>query len=228
MINGLLHILFPNCCLSCDTSLLAEEKYLCLECLANLPKTNFHLEKNNSVERSFWGRVPLQQAFSYLYFLEEGMTRKLLHNIKYNGDKELAEFLGASYGAQLQEQIPDLYFDGILAVPLHISKFRKRGFNQSEEFAKGLSNATGIPNLSHLTKRNKATDTQTRKSRIERWQNVSEIFSVNAELKNKKHTPHFLLVDDVITTGATMESFANSIIQSLDCKVSIASIAYAV
>jgi len=166
VINGLLHILFPNCCLSCDTSLLTEEKYLCLECLSNLPKTNFHLEHNNKVERTFWGRVPLQKAFAYLYFLEDGMTRKLLHSIKYNGDKELAEYLGASYGAQLQEQVPDLYFDGILAVPLHISKYRKRGFNQSEEFAKGLSNATGIPNLSHLTRRNKVTETQTRKSRI--------------------------------------------------------------
>jgi ComF family protein len=204
------------------------EKYLCLNCQANLPKTNFHLQRNNSVERSFWGRVQIQKAFSYLYFQEGGITRKLMHSIKYDGDKELAEYLGNSYGSQLLEQIPDMYFDGILAVPLHSSKFRKRGFNQSEEFAKGISNSTGIPNLSHLAKRNIATDTQTRKSRLERWQNVSDIFSISSELKDKTLSPHYLLVDDVITTGATMESFANCLINSLDCKVSIASIAYAV
>jgi ComF family protein len=151
-----------------------------------------------------------------------------MHSIKYNGDKELAEYLGNSYGSQLIEQIPEMYFDGILAVPLHVSKFRKRGFNQSEEFAKGLANSTGIPNMSHLTKREIATETQTRKSRLDRWQNVSDIFSISSELKSKKNSPHFLLVDDVITTGATMESFANCLINSLDCKVSIASIAYAI
>jgi ComF family protein len=228
VLNGLLHILFPNCCLACDKALLGSEKYLCLNCQANLPKTNFHLHQNNIVERTFWGRIPIQRAFSYLYFHEGGMTRKLMHSIKYNGDKELAEYLGNSYGSQLIEQIPEMYFDGILAVPLHVSKFRKRGFNQSEEFAKGLANSTGIPNMSHLTKREIATETQTRKSRLDRWQNVSDIFSISSELKSKKNSPHFLLVDDVITTGATMESFANCLINSLDCKVSIASIAYAI
>lgn len=208
---------------------MKSEKYLCLACLANLPFTRFHLEPGNLVEKCFWGRIPLRQAFSYLYFREGGLTRNLLHRIKYQGDKELAAHLGFVYGSRLLEDIPDLYFDAILAVPLHPSRQRKRGFNQSHEFAEGLSAATGIPNRSNLVKREVATATQTRKNRESRWLNVDSIFSVNKQLTEQNHSPHFLLVDDVITTGATMESFAASVLNVLpECRISVASIAYAV
>jgi len=164
-----------------------------------------------------------------LYFKESGITRKILHQIKYEGEKELAMHLGFVYGSHLMEDIPNLYFDGIVAVPLHPARQRKRGFNQSNEFAKGLSEATGIPNLSHLVRRNISTKTQTKKTRMERWQNVNSIFSVKKELIDKNHFGHYLLVDDVITTGATLESFGNSFLSAMNgAKLSIASIAYAI
>jgi len=229
VLGGLIHLFYPNTCLGCRNGLLKSESYLCISCLSKLPYTQFHLQQGNLVEKCFWGRVPLHQAFSYLYFRDKGMTRNLLHRIKYQGDKELATHLGFVYGSRLKEDIPELYYDGILAVPLHPARLRKRGFNQSHEFAEGLSAATAIPNLSHLARREVATSTQTRKNRESRWLNVDSIFSVNKQLADQNHAPHFLLVDDVITTGATMESFAASVLNVLpDCRLSVASIAYAV
>lgn len=153
------------------------------------------------------------------------MTQKLLHELKYKGNEELATFLGEIYAERIKKTIENHRIDSIVAIPLHNSKLRKRGYNQSLAFANGLSNHLQIDNLSEALVRTKATDTQTKKSRTERWKNVSSIFKVEdgSVFENR----HILLVDDVITTGATIESCAREIIKSSNCTISIASIAFA-
>ncbi|MBC7381392.1 MAG: ComF family protein [Bacteroidia bacterium] len=224
MLNSLLHLFYPNLCITCNNSLVGNEKHLCLGCRLQLPETNFHLEKENQVEKTFWGRIPVERAFAFLYFNQAGLTQQLLHQLKYKGNEELADFLGVIYGQKLIQTIETNHIDGIIAVPLHVSKLRKRGYNQSLAFANGLSKSLKLTNYSNVISRKTATQTQTKKTRIERWQNVTSIFSVTEpeKLENK----HILLVDDVITTGATLESCAKAIKDHCNCLLSVASIAY--
>jgi len=225
MLKHLIHLLYPNLCVSCNKSLVQTEKYLCLGCQLQLPETNDHLHKENGVEKTLWGRIPFERAFSFLFFNQQGITQKLLHELKYKGNEDLAVFLGQLYGYRLQKTIESHGIDAIVAIPLHSSKMKKRGYNQSLAFANGISEILKIENLSDSVYRNRATDTQTKKNRIERWTNVDQIFSVKNP--NQFENKHVLLVDDVITTGATIESCANVIVKNCNCKISIASIAFA-
>lgn len=225
MLKHLIHLLYPNLCVSCYQNLVQSEKYLCLGCQLNLPETHDHLKQENGVEKTLWGRIPFERAFSFLFFNQQGITQKLLHELKYKGNEELAIFLGELYGYRLKETILKHNIDSIVAIPLHSSKLKKRGYNQSLAFANGISETLKIDNLSDSIYRNRATDTQTKKNRIERWVNVDQIFSVKdpSIFENR----HVLLVDDVITTGATIESCANVIVNNCNCKISVASIAFA-
>lgn len=196
---------------------------MCLLCESKLPFTGFHLQRNNPLEKTFWGRLPFEAAFSMLYFNNKGLAQKLLHQLKYDGNKELGAHLGLMYALQLKNSDTIKNLAGVVAVPLHISKFRQRGYNQSEWFANGLSEGLNIPNLSYAIKRSIATETQTKKTRLERWQNVSSIFTIaDADAISNKH---ILLVDDVITTGATLEACAFSLLQVSGVKISLASVA---
>ncbi|MCG9879331.1 MAG: ComF family protein [Bacteroidia bacterium] len=225
MLQHILHLLYPNLCLNCNKSLVQTERYLCLLCQLNLPETNDHLTKENSVEKTMWGRIPFERAFSFLYFNQKGVTQRLLHELKYRGNEELAVYLGEIYAARIKQTAQNHGIDAIVAVPLHASRLKKRGYNQSFAFAEGIAKGLEIENLSSAVERRKATDTQTKKSRAERWKNVSSIFCVTqAEVLQQKH---ILLVDDVITTGATIESCGQEIIKTVDCTLSIASIAFA-
>ncbi len=225
MLKHLLHLLYPNLCINCNKSLVQTERYLCLGCQLTLPETNDHLILENSVEKTMWGRIPFQRAFSFLYFNQKGVTQRLLHELKYKGNEELARYLGELYAQRIKQTAQNHGIDAIIAIPLHPSKLKKRGYNQSFAFAEGIAIGLGIENLSSVVERTKATDTQTKKSRSERWKNVSSIFFVkNVDALNKKH---ILLVDDVITTGATIESCGLEIIKKADCRLSIASIAFA-
>ena len=225
MIKSLLHLFYPNLCITCNKSLVAGENHLCIGCRLLLPETNYHLEKENAVEKTFWGRIPLERAFSFLYFNKAGHTQQLLHHLKYKGNEELAEYLGVIYGERLIKTIENHKIDGIVAVPLHSLKLRKRGYNQSLAFANGMAKTLQLENLSSVIIRNKDTQTQTKKTRLERWQNVESIFTVIEP--QKLNGKHVLLVDDVITTGATLESCAKAIQLENNCLISIASIAYA-
>lgn len=225
MIDALLGLIYPELCVVCRRSLLKFEQHICLTCLAQLPYTRFHEVSNNPVEKNFWGRIIFERAFAFLYFNKKGVTQKILHHLKYNNNKELAMYLGNLYGEQLKNTVINLGIKAVVAVPLHIKKLRQRGYNQSEWFANGLCESLNVENLSKCLMRVVATDTQTRKSRIQRWQNVENIFEItnSAPLKSK----HILLVDDVITTGATIEACVSALQQIDDIKISIASIAYA-
>jgi len=223
MLHYLVNLIYPNLCTVCRNNLLKDEKFICINCLGNLPYTNFHTVADNPVEKTFWGRANINRAFAMLYFNNKGAAQRLLHALKYDGNKELAHFLGFIYGRQLAES-GMFKTDVIAAIPLHSSKLRQRGYNQSEWFAAGLCESLGALNCSDAIIRNVATATQTKKTRIERWQNVEQIFSIlNPEKLTNKHV---LLVDDVITTGATIEACVQEIGKLTHTKISIAAIAF--
>ena len=176
MIGPLLDLLFPNLCIQCSQSLVGNERYFCLGCSLQLPETQYHLQNENQVEKSLWGRIPFERAFSFLYFTKTGVTQRILHQLKYKGDAELAHFLGTLYGAKLSTLKEEIGFDSVVAIPLHKSKELKRGYNQSKAFSDGICESLHIENLSSAVTRTFASETQTRKNRQERWENVKTVF----------------------------------------------------
>ncbi|WP_430894586.1 ComF family protein [Paraflavitalea sp. sgz302555] len=223
-IEGLMHLFFPNCCEGCGSELIQNRHKLCLSCWSQLPLTRFEWHPNNPVERIFWGRIPLLGASSHLYFTKESLLQHLMHQFKYKGAQELGLELGRSMGRSIQESNRFSNISGLIPLPLHPSRERKRGYNQARVLCEGLSEETGIPVFNNLIIRNTATITQTHKSRVERWQNMVGKFSIpNPRLLQNKD---WLLVDDVITTGATLEACAAGILQVPGARLGIASLAY--
>jgi ComF family protein len=203
---------------------LGNEDILCTSCRQSLPETGFHRSHNNPVEQIFWGRIPVEHATSLLFFDKGSKYRHLLHQLKYNGKKEVGFILGKLLGSRLMES-DFKEIDLILPVPLHPAKMRRRGFNQSEIIAIGVANTMKKAIASDALKRVVYTSSQTFKGRFERWQNVEGIFKVSKPhlLKNK----HILLIDDVVTTGATIEAAGNAILALEGTHLSIATLAYA-
>ena len=217
-------LLYPNLCVACKKSLVKGENVICSFCLFHLPKTFFHNDLNNTVAKSFWGRVQIENAASCFYFTKGNKVQKLLHQLKYKGKKEVGEFIGKYYGFDLRITDGFKAVEIIIPVPLHKKKLRKRGFNQSEVFAKGLAESMHLEINTDCLYRKTASATQTRKSRFKRWENVEDIFAIRhpEQIAGK----HVLLVDDVITTGATMEACAEALLRVPGVKVSVVSIAY--
>lgn len=220
------HLFYPRICSACNSLLYKHEDVICTKCLYELPKTNFNLSKENIVAQIFWGRFPLESAGAFYFFRKGGKVQHLLHQFKYKNSPEIGVRIGQLYGMDLKNSgcpIPDL----IIPIPLHPKKEIIRGYNQSERFAEGLSQSLNIPVDTTNFIRNTFTETQTKKSRFDRWNNVKDIFiCVNPELFRDKH---ILLVDDVITTGSTIESSAQKLLSygDLNLKISIASMAVA-
>lgn len=217
-------LFYPKNCGACGTVLVKNECHICISCYTNLPFTHFHLIENNPIEKVFIGRTPIVFATSLLYFSKHESVQRLLHQIKYNGKKYLAVYLGNMLGDQLKNNYGNFTFDGIVPVPLHPKKERLRGYNQSNMIAKGVAESLDIPIWSNSLKKTQFTATQTYKNREERWQNIRNTFSINnsSVLKGK----HILLIDDVLTTGATLESIATPLQELNDVKISIATLAY--
>lgn len=228
MFEDLLSLLFPETCYACSGSLARGEKYICTNCSVKLPYTDFHVHgatELNPLQRRFWGKVPVRFAFSYLYFRPKGRVQRLLHQLKYKGAKELGEHLGQRYGSLLSDFQYNNQFDVIVPVPLHKYKLRRRGYNQAEWFAKGLSKSMRLPYHGKVILRTTHTGTQTRKSRLDRWHNVEQVFEVDRP--EQVQGRHVLLVDDVLTTGATLEACARALLAAGATEVSIATIAAA-
>lgn len=224
-LNDLLELFYPKLCVTCGDRLLFQENYVCLSCWQDLPVTNFHLQPDNKVAQLFWGRIKIESATSYFSYKKGSRYQKLIHFIKYKGMKELGFEIGQRFGYVLKEAKIFTDVDKIIPVPLHPKKFKSRGYNQSEWIANGIAAALEIPVITNNLQRKIFTSTQTKKTRFERWENVEGIFSLlrPEELNGQ----HILLIDDVITTGSTLEACAYQLLKVNDVKVSIASLAFA-
>lgn len=221
--TDLLHLFYPLVCAACGEELLAGEERICVNCLLSLPYTGFTGGDANPVEQTFWGRTELEAATALLHFRKGNSTQKLMHEIKYRGEKELAAYIGRLMGQELASNNPFTTVDYILPVPMHKAKQRKRGFNQAEWFAKGLAEKLHAAVNTEVLLKISATNSQTRKNRWQRWKNMEELFVVNQP--EKLAGKHILLVDDIVTTGATLEACAQTLKQAANCKVSIATMA---
>ncbi len=223
--SDLLGLFFPNSCRLCGKTLHQQEEILCTTCLYKLARTNFQHSPENPVMDIFSGRLPLFSATAFLFFSKGGGTRRLIHKLKYKGNKEIGVHLGMLFGNQLDSSELFSTSDAIIPVPLHPRKEHKRGYNQSLMICEGLASRMNARVFSDVLYRKVHSSSQTRKSRYERWENVKDIF----EIKKGHHLEgkHLILVDDVITTGATLEACGNKLLEIPDIRLSIASLAYA-
>ncbi|GGH16579.1 ComF family protein [Mucilaginibacter phyllosphaerae] len=218
-------LIFPQLCPACNSSLMANENILCTDCLYNLPYTNFHQQHDNIVAQQFWGKLPIEAGYALYYFNKGGKVQNLVHQFKYNGMQQIGNLLGSIAGKQLAQNPVFKTADYIIPVPLHKKRLKTRGYNQSACFADGLAEPLNTKvELDNLV-RTVATNTQTHKSRFARYQNMQEVFAVARPevLENK----HVLLVDDIITTGSTLEACGIELLKVPGLKLSIATIAYA-
>ena len=221
--DDLISLLFPRICNACGDRLMKNEKLICTGCFVNIHRTGYHLIPENIVEKTFWGRCKLERVAVFSIYNKDSGIRKLVHNMKYRGIKEIGSELGRIYGNDLVESDFLEGIELIVPVPLHPSKERIRGFNQSAEIAEGLSASTGIPVANDILTRSSFSHTQTKRKRVDRWSNVEGIFGVldYERIEGK----HILLVDDVITTGATIESCATELLKGKNVKVSVVALA---
>jgi ComF family protein len=225
LIQDITDIFYPRICCGCENLLAHSEKLICTDCLIKLPKTDFWREDNNNVAKIFWGRVPFENASSFLYFQKGSRLQSIMHKFKYRNQKEIGYELGKLFGSYLLNTKYSSV-DVIVPVPLHNSKYRKRGYNQSEWIVKGMSEVLNIPYDVSALERVKANESQTRKARYERWENVENIFNLvsTSTFENK----HVMIIDDILTTGATIEACASAILNVPGVKLSLATLAVAV
>lgn len=223
-INSFLDFIYPRYCAACNNLLLTNENELCLSCNYELPQTNLHKQKDNQVEQLFWGKIKIEFASSYLFYTKGNITQEVIQKFKYRGRKNIGYIWGKQYGNEIKEYLDDIDF--IIPIPLHEKKLKKRGFNQSEYFGKGLSESAKIPIETQLLTRKIYTETQTKRSRIDRWENVKSIFEVTD--KDKIQGKHILLVDDIVTTGSTIESAVLTLQGEATVKISVLTLGGAV
>lgn len=213
------NLFFPNCCVVCGAKLLATEQSVCLNCLYRLPRTNNFKERDNAAEILMAGRFPFERIASFCVYSKSGIMAPLIHNLKYNGKKEIGVLLGKLYGKDMLGSEFLQTIDYIVPVPLHPKKLKQRGYNQAEMIAKGLSETTGISLSTGNLIRVIHNPTQTKRTKTQRWENVKDIFDVkNPSFFNQKH---ILLVDDVMTTGSTIEACGIALQKCNDIKISV-------
>ena len=224
-LSDFIHLIYPEVCSACGESLVKGEEAVCLKCIFNLPKTNYHLQADNPIEKRFWGRARIENATAFFYFQKGSSFQHLLHELKYKGNQQVGVALGKYLGGELLFSEKFRSIDVIVPVPLHKNKLLKRGYNQSACIADGIGSimqkSVDEGNLIRVVE----NPTQTKKSVYERWENTDGIFeNTNTAFFSNKH---ILLVDDVLTTGSTVIACANELLKSDRCKVSIATLAVA-
>ncbi len=218
-------LFYPQYCLGCSQALFKGEEILCTRCIRDLPKTGYHLEADNPIKLRLAGRLPAKHVMAFLRFRKTGIVQHLLHQLKYNNHPEVGIRLGKIYGNELMQAGYINEFDLVVPVPLHQTRKRRRGYNQSACFAQGLSSSLHIPWDETISTRKVGTSTQTRKTKVERWENVKDVFAIRESEKIKD--ARILLVDDVITTGATLEACGKHLIEAGCKELSIACLAEA-
>jgi ComF family protein len=223
--EDLLNLFFPNTCCTCDTTLVNNEELLCFRCRSQLPKTYYECPDSNELVDRFFGKLHILYGFAFLSFHKSGLTQKLLHQFKYHNKPEIGVMIGRWLGEDLQRYHNLKKVDLIVPIPLHQKKQRLRGYNQSYHFAKGISEILEIPVDTTLLKRIRHDKSQTGKTREMRWKGVENAFELtdNKSIKDK----HILLVDDVVTTGATIEACGKHLYNSGVSQISVAAMAIA-
>ena len=220
------HILFPHLCNGCGSDLINGEHLLCIRCAEQLYETGFAVAEHNPVEKIMWGRLKCESAMSQFYFSKGSLFQHLVHQVKYKSNRELGIYLGKMMGYALINSPRFLTVDALVPLPLFPDKEKRRGYNQAAIICEGISGIMKLPVLYNVVDRIRYTDTQTHKTRMERWQNVEGVFVArhNAVTAGR----HVLLVDDIITTGATIEACGNAMLEDIpDLKLSFATLGYA-
>lgn len=225
ILSDTLHLFYPHLCNGCGSDLLQKDNLLCLKCINALPHTRFAQYAGNPVEKYFWGRLNIAAAHSEFYFSKGSLVQELIHQVKYKGNTAIGAYLGGLMAETLIKSNRFTAIDGLIPLPLYPDKEHQRGYNQAAIICNGMSVVMNVPVLNGLVIRQRFTETQTRKHRTERWENVDKSFTIknDAALKGK----HLLLVDDVVTTGATLEACGATILQLQNTKLSIATLAHA-
>lgn len=222
--QSIFHLAFPQVCEGCGSDVLEKDHLLCVHCLSSLPKTDYHLYRDNPVEKVFRGRLQVESATAQYYFTKQSLVQHLMHQLKYKGNKALGIYLGKLIGYSLASSDRFKNIDALVPLPLFPSKERKRGYNQATVLCQGIAEVLHKPVLKDVIRRTMFTETQTKKSRVERWQNIDGKFElVKPGAINGKH---ILLVDDVITTGATLEACGKELMAGENVQLSIATLCF--
>lgn len=223
ILEDFISLFYPRYCRGCLNSLVKGEDLICTQCLLEMPKSYYHLHSDNPFFQKFRGRLPLEHVMTLFKFTKDSRVQHVLHALKYKQQPEIGEMLGRIYGKDLLEANYSRAFDLIVPVPLHVSRRKLRGYNQSEEFGKGLSQILDVPCNDTYMVRAAKTETQTHKTKLSRWENVNRIFEVinPGSIAGKR----VLLVDDVVTTGATLEACGEALLGAGCRQLSIACIA---
>ncbi len=225
MFQNLINLFFPKVCLACTNVLVDNEVSICTNCRHDLPVTNFHFDNSDEMKKVLYGRVKVENGTALLRFQKKGIVQHLIHNLKYKGYQEVGEFLGSWLGEELKMVEDYKNVDIVIPVPLHKRKLRKRGFNQVTRFAKEIADSLNASYSDSVLIKISDTKSQVNKSRLARWTESNEIFSIQNldEINNK----HILLVDDLITTGATIEACSNQLLKAKNVKISVVTMAIA-
>lgn len=225
MFKSLLHLFFPPTCAGCKTILIANENVICTSCRHEMPLTQHHLNRENDAYKKFYGRIPVEHVSALVYFHKKGIVQELIHSLKYRGQEAIGTVLGEWYAEELKNSQLLQTVDAIIPVPLHPKKLRERGYNQVTEFGNALAKSLQIPLNTSILFRQVYSKTQSQKNRLGRTEGIDTIFDVSFD--EKDHNKHFLLIDDVITTGATLEVCAKALLKIPETKISIVCMAMA-
>ena len=225
MWNHLVNLFFPKSCAGCHAILLSDEKVICTQCRHEIPLTNHHKIEENEIFQKLYGRIPLEFGAALFYFHKKGIVQEMMHQLKYKGNQEIGTIVGDWYASELKDLEPMKNIDYIIPVPLHRRRFRERGYNQVATFGKALAQNLNIPYEESILQRKLYTKTQTKKSLLGRADINKTIFDVT--FSENHHSKHFLLIDDVMTTGSTLEACSRELLKIPNAKISIVCMAMA-
>ena len=225
MLKLLINLFFPEVCYACLRFLSDNENFICTHCRHDLPVTNFHFNNSNAVKKVLYGRAIIENGTALFRFEKKGLVQQLIHGLKYKGYQNIGFALGNWLGAELKTVQAYKNIDLVIPVPLHKSKLKKRGYNQVSKFAQQIAQALNATYTDQVLLKTSQSASQVNKKRWSRWNNTNTLFALNN--KTKIENKHILIVDDVITTGATLEACINVLQQANNVKISIATIAIA-
>lgn len=225
MLQSIINLFFPKVCAGCNSFLMANENVICTLCRHHIPLTNHHLNPENEAFKKFYGKIPIEHASALFYFHKKGIVQEVIHKLKYKGHQEIGTVLGSWYAEDLKAIPVFQEIDAIIPVPLHKKKYRQRGYNQVSTFGLALSNELNITYNESILIRTVYSKTQSKKNLLGRTEGIETIFNVN--FTEKDHHKHFLLIDDVITTGSTLEACCRALMKIPGTKISIVCIAMA-